>query len=536
MLDLFFGISFDTGTSQPTGADFYNEPRQDNLTKRGQMSLHTKHNIKSKNLKTPFNRGVENHNIKFRKHDIKFSGSGLKLNKSSFVIPSIIFGLVGITIVCGFILSQPKSSTSANAATSTVTASVVVPSACTLSGTIASGDEHIKTMTAGTYEGAIGKTTIKAVCNDPNGFDIYAVGYSGTSSDLYNTAGTVGNTNMISSYGSTIATGLNNGTSVLGDGSSNWSMKLSLSGSNNGYTPNILSDANGSFAEYHVVPSTSTKVATFNSMVDSSVGSSIDTTYAVYLQPSQPAGTYVGQVKYTITHPTTTFTYYMQDFTTAMCNELGTSTEKTITLYDKRDNNSYTVAYINGQCWMTQNLRLTGGTNTLTLSGALSNVTSYIMPAESTSNFSYDTGYAADGHKCDADKNKGCWYNYYSATAGTIFGNSNSTAATSDICPKNWHLPTGPNATEGTDFSQLVGNTTSGWQAATAGLTAFSAVAGGVYNDGSLGNIGIGYWWSATAVNTTYRYYLSYVSRNGQVYGSDYSYRHRGGFVRCVHD
>ena len=128
----------------------------------------------------------------------------------------------------------------------------------------------------------------------------------------------------------------------------------------------------------------------------------------------------------------------------------------------------------------------------------------------------------------------GAWYNYAAATAGTITGSSNSTAATKDICPAGWHLPTGPNTTANTDINKLVGNTTSGWQAATTGLTAFGAVAGGHYGTGSLRGTDSGYWWSATAGNTVSRYPLIYDSRDGQFFSNGNYGRDSGYFVRCV--
>ena len=441
--------------------------------------------------------------------------------RTVIIIPAIMLLL---TITAGFILSSSYS----HAETSSATASVTVPDACTLTGTVT--EAHTKTMLAGTLEEGIGKTTIKAVCNDPNGFDIYAIGYSNNID---------GNTNMIGSNGINIATGLNTGSDTT---TSNWAMKLSLSDNNTIYTPNILSDNNGSYAEYHIIPSTSTKVATYNAITDSSptsIGSNIDTTYRVYLSPTQPAGTYAGQVKYTITHPTTTFTYYMQDFTTEMCETLGQATEKTITLYDKRDNNSYTVAYINGQCWMTQNLRFTG----TSILSATSNVTTdktmtyYDLETDGTSGGKCRdfNGYDNACIKNSDSTATGVWYNYYAATAGTISGPSNDIASTEDICPKNWHLPTGPNTIADTDFNKLVGNTISGLQDPTAGLTAFSAIAGGRYSYGSLTITDYGFWWSSTARNAIYRYSMCYYVSDDQ-FGDGSNNRYSGFFVRCVHN
>ena len=80
---------------------------------------------------------------------------------------------------------------------------------------------------------------------------------------------------------------------------------------------------------------------------------------------------------------------YMQDLSAAQCS--GSSDGATATLKDRRDNNSYTIAKINGNCWMTQNLRIAGGT---TLTSTYSNVSSsYTIPTtDLTTGNSYTEG------------------------------------------------------------------------------------------------------------------------------------------------
>ena len=246
---------------------------------------------------------------------------------------------------------------------------------------------------------------------------------------------------------------------------------------------------------------------------------------------------------------------YMQDMTDAQCQvNVGTNGNATgigdeITVYDKRDEKNYTVKLINGQCWMTQNLRYLGDTGsaagTMTIGNNNSNVanksiTLYSLDSSNAGSFNAYSSHcdSTNGYNyaCVYDSGNtstGVWYNYYAASAGTISTDSNSTAVTSDICPVGWHLPSGPNTTANTDFNKLVGNTTSGWQDPTAGLTAFSAVDGGMYYNGSLGITERGYWWSATANDTILRYNLSYDSSDGQFSG-DYTGAYFGRFVRCV--
>lgn len=235
---------------------------------------------------------------------------------------------------------------------------------------------------------------------------------------------------------------------------------------------------------------------------------------------------------------------YMQNLTPVTCqkNVGADGIGDEFTAYDKRDNKDYTVRYINGSCWMTQNLRFTD----TSVSVAKSNVTTdktltyYSLDSSDSSYSGHCDSTNAYDNACIKDSGStstGVWYNYYAATAGTIAGSSNNTNATQDICPKNWHLPSAPNTTSGTDFNELIGNTNSGWQSATAGLTAFGAVAGGAYSmtTGSLINTGYGYWWSATARTTTSRNNMRYLSSSNTFNGNDYYGRDTFGFyVRCV--
>ncbi|MBR2795597.1 hypothetical protein IKE13_00905, partial [Candidatus Saccharibacteria bacterium] len=54
--------------------------------------------------------------------------------------------------------------------------SITVPVSCTLTSTVDTA--HTKDIYAGTYEENIGITTLKSICNDNNGFAIYAAGYT----------------------------------------------------------------------------------------------------------------------------------------------------------------------------------------------------------------------------------------------------------------------------------------------------------------------------------------------------------------------
>lgn len=203
-------------------------------------------------------------------------------------------------------------------------------------------------------------------------------------------------------------------------------------------------------------------------------------------------------------------TGYMQDFTPAQCLYYANSSN--YTLRDRRDNNTYTVRYINGSCWMTQNLRLAGGT---TLTSTYSNVSSsYTIPTtDLTSGNSFTDGRIHNS----GDTTTGYWYNFCAASAGTNCQKSTEYDTTYDICPKGWRLPTN------SEFRGITG---------TSYISAFSPVTGGYYNDGSLVGTSYGYWWPSTASSSNGQYYLYYY--NGSLNTSYSGYKNYGFYVRCL--
>ncbi len=217
-------------------------------------------------------------------------------------------GLLALTMISGLVLISNKASAESSAVS---TASITVPVACTMRGT--GVDSHTATLAPNTYSGAsgseyengIGKTTLIAICNDDNGFSIYAIGYTGNSYDSENHTKLVGSTT-----GGTIATKAY----ASEDTTSNWSMKLTkvtdVAESYNPQNLTIQSDTEGTFSSWHSVPASYTKVAEYHantgsSTTDTTLGVKLETTYAAYIASNQPADTYIGQVKYTMVHPYT---------------------------------------------------------------------------------------------------------------------------------------------------------------------------------------------------------------------------------------
>ena len=228
--------------------------------------------------------------------------------KSRFVNYLVPGGIVGVTMLAGGILTLPGVLADGND-TSVSTATVTVPVACTMEGT--TGTAHtaeipngIDSRSSSYYPNGIGTTTLKAYCNDNEGFAVYAVGYTGD---------TIGNTYLRdSNLGQTadIATG-----TADSGGTSSWSMKIGVTTGT--YTPIIAGSSSDTerqsgdidYSGWAAVPSAYARVAYRNSGTDisngnvSAEGASLTTTYAAYISPTQQSGNYAGKVKYTLVHP-----------------------------------------------------------------------------------------------------------------------------------------------------------------------------------------------------------------------------------------
>ena len=245
---------------------------------------------------------------------------------------------------------------------------------------------------------------------------------------------------------------------------------------------------------------------------------------------------------------------YMQDMTSKVANN--TADGATATLIDRRDNKSYNIAKINGNVWMTENLRLgynidNPETSTLTLSVTDSDVKTdktldiYDLVSRGKNitdknqcwgqwndTTGWGPGYQYNCMHSGATEHSGgmtVYYNYALATAGTIIDESTSssspstniTEATESICPRGWSLPskTQLDTIGGSDDSTYVSD--------------FSPVFGGYYLSGILHyEDTMNYWWSSTSYAPGYRYSLYY---NGSgLHVNRMLLRLGGEAVRCV--
>ena len=206
----------------------------------------------------------------------------------------------------------------------------------------------------------------------------------------------------------------------------------------------------------------------------------------------------------------------------------------TTTLPDARDGQEYSIAKIGSLYWMTKNLNLAGGTklshaDTNVPEGYSTTTTGFTngdtLPASSTSGFSDNaTAYVYNSNSTTCGSNSPC-YSYYSWRAATAGYNSSSSgpSVNYDICPSGWRLPTLA------DIKTLKGTYTTG---ATLTASPWLGVYSGDYNSSQfyLGG-SYGYYWSSTAYDSNYAYYLYFVSSSAYV--NNYN-KYRGLAVRCI--
>ena len=216
----------------------------------------------------------------------------------------------------------------------------------------------------------------------------------------------------------------------------------------------------------------------------------------------------------------------------------------TAALRDERDDQEYLIGKLaDGNYWMLDNLRL-GGSSTMSLTPADTNITSnWTLPASTTTGFTDDTtGYTQPAINADyknttttsygAGSGKiGNYYNYCSASAGTYcYASGSGTGnAQHDICPAGWRMPTGASSGE---YQALY---TAYSSDATSFRNALSTPLSGYFSDGSARSQGsYGRFWSSTYDNGNNMYSLNVDSSD--VYPTSSSTRYRGYSLRCILD
>ncbi len=207
-------------------------------------------------------------------------------SNKSFLVALV---LTSLTLLSGFALSSVRAS--ADEVVDEI--EITVPVSCTLSGV--GMDSHTTSLMNGNYASNVGTTTLTAFCNDNDGFAIYAVGF---------TDDTDGKTVMTSSA---LDSDYDIPTGTLTSGNnSQWAMKLATQTSPE---PTYPISIENNYNNYHTVPDDYELVAKRTSATDTgtnAIGSVLTSTYQIYVSTLQPAGTYIGKVKYVMVHPNNT--------------------------------------------------------------------------------------------------------------------------------------------------------------------------------------------------------------------------------------
>ena len=282
--------------------------------------------------------------------------------------------------------------------------------------------------------------------------------------------------------------------------------------------------------------------------------------------------------------------YKMQDMTSSICNAVDDSLiPSKLQLIDERDNKLYWVAKLaDGNCWMTQNLDLAGGTvlsaddtdvdssyiSSFTTSNNLTKTNdTLVLPASAVKNsdnnnltdssqfsinnyaYVYNSGNTTG---CGASGQNIPCYSYYSWDVATLGSgrsiSTDNTDAPYSICPKGWKLPSTYNgsgtAAEATDFRALMialggSNSIQTYNSSTSptGAAMYNAIKAGTapnfllagyYNSGSFyygGSYGF-YWPSTSSSSSSNARLLTFNSSDVDSASGDS--RRYGFSVRCL--
>ena len=219
----------------------------------------------------------------------------------------------------------------------------------------------------------------------------------------------------------------------------------------------------------------------------------------------------------------------MQDMTTSICTE--SSIGETTTLKDIRDNNTYTIRkHEDGNCWMTQNLRLVGP---ITLTPTDSNVKSnYTLPGSNIDSFSSSSYYMSQVYYA-GNTTHGAYYSFMATTAGT--GNSSliNGDASGSICPKGWKLPSNYGNGSYNNFLDKTDIANSATGSARLRSDPYNFPYTGFVTNGRLFNIdSSGNHWSRTASSADHTSNLYF--DNNRINPSANNGRYYGYSIRCV--
>ena len=235
-------------------------------------------------------------------------------------------------------------------------------------------------------------------------------------------------------------------------------------------------------------------------------------------------------------------------------------------LTDIRDNQTYAVAKLGDEkCWIVENLRLDPGAATITAQNTNNPVTDFIEASNDDDTHSLNTLCNVRSLDCinqiqynanslnrsltqsytndDAVSgwySYGVYYNWYTATAGN--GTFNTTeqsgpnhdgVLTGDICPANWHLPTGGSGGEYSTLNVMINNGADNSDVIWRAFPNNFVWSGDYNNNKRNSSYSNGRIWTATTKDNDSAYRLGYAL--GIMQANANSFNKWDGFaVRCV--
>ena len=287
-------------------------------------------------------------------------------------------------------------------------------------------------------------------------------------------------------------------------------------------------------------------------LVSSSTGPSNETTTSIGLASKidylKESGTYTLDFKLNAVPLVTSYT--MQELGTNSALAAEVCTESPTVVVDSRDNQTYTISKLkDGNCWMTQNLKLGKYTDSLTLTNADSNVgASGFVLANKRTNASLPSqnGGLWDNSAYYCSNIYGCFYNWYTATAGSgTSTTADNTTVNNSICPSGWTLPSGGDNGEYKKLSDaydavsskiLVADPLNVFENDGYSIPGFTLSGRCVPGDTEVNSTDMGFYWSSTSENQQGARYLALAV--GHIYPAQTSggnnVRATGRQVRCL--
>ena len=281
--------------------------------------------------------------------------------------------------------------------------------------------------------------------------------------------------------------------------------------------------------------------ATNTTILESNTYANDDTTtlsFATKIDYLQASGTYKTTLVFTTT--ANPLTPYIQNLDPTLC------TTTPLTVLDKRDGEEYTVQRLaDGNCWMIGDLMLGKTTLTTDLTSDNTNLSTTIDAAtfnnwkKTAGTGSYTNAEFMYEYGIDpvSQGSFGTLYNFCAASAGTICVSSNSSNASSDLCPAGWRLPTGGNSGEFKNLYSFSAYNSSAKLRTPVSSGGIAFNLSGSFLSGSLSQRNTyGYYWSSTMQTYTrmYEFYIDASDADPATTKYSWANRQYGFPIRCI--